>query len=70
MVVNLNKITGPGAVTPLALKLQDAAFMVGVSVPTMRRLVSEGQIKPCGRVLRHILISRAELERWVSGVEL
>lgn len=58
------RVINPAA---LALKLQDAAALVGVSVPTMRRLVKDGEIHPCRRVLRHLLIPRAELERWVNG---
>ena len=50
----------------LAYKTNDAARLSGVSVQTMRRLVERGQIK-ANRNLRHVLISRAELERFIAG---
>ena len=49
----------------MAYKLDEASGLLGVSASTMRRLIARGQIKSL-RALRHILISKAELEKFVS----
>ena len=50
-----------------ALKIKDAAeYLGGISTITVRRLIKRGFIKP-NRVLRHLLIPIAELERFVAG---
>jgi excisionase family DNA binding protein len=47
-------------------KLKEACdYIGGVSQVTMRRLIDRGLIKP-NRALRHILISRTELDRFLS----
>jgi excisionase family DNA binding protein len=50
---------------PGALKLKPAAeYLGGLSVPTMHRLIKRGLLRPC-RSLRHLLFSRAELDRFL-----
>lgn len=49
-----------------ALKIKDAAqYLGGISATTVRRLIARGFIKP-NRVLRHILIPVAELDRFLA----
>jgi excisionase family DNA binding protein len=56
----------PGIITPGALKIKEAAaYLGGISQITVRRLIERGLIKP-NRALRHILISKAELDRFLS----
>jgi hypothetical protein len=48
-----------------ALKLKPAAaYLGGLSVPSMHRLVARGLLKP-NRALRHLLFSREELDRFL-----
>jgi hypothetical protein len=50
-----------------ALKIKAAAeYLGGVSQISVRRLIQRGLIKP-NRALRHILISVAELERFLGS---
>jgi excisionase family DNA binding protein len=49
-----------------ALKLKDAANYLGVSPISIRRLIKRGLIKP-NRALRHVLISVAELDRFINS---
>jgi excisionase family DNA binding protein len=51
---------------PGAFKLKPAASYLSVSEPTLRRLVDRGLIKP-NRALRHLIFSRAELDRFLSS---
>jgi len=56
----------PPGITPGALKIKEAAaYLGGISQITVRRLIERGLIKPT-RALRHILISKAELDRFLS----
>ena len=50
---------------PGAYKLRPAARYLSISVPSLRRLVARGEIKP-NRELRHLLFKKSELERWLS----
>jgi excisionase family DNA binding protein len=51
---------GPGA-----FKLRSAArYLGGLSLPTMHRLIARGLLRP-NRVLRHLLFSREELDRFL-----
>jgi excisionase family DNA binding protein len=60
------KSTMPPGITPGALKIKEAAaYLGGISQITVRRLIERGLIKP-NRALRHILISKAELDRFLS----
>ena len=60
----LSRKSGDG-ISPGALKLKPAAeYLGGLSTPTMHRLVKRGLLKPC-RSLRHLLFSRAELDRFL-----
>jgi hypothetical protein len=49
-----------------AFKIKPAAqYLGGLSVITMHRLVARGLLKP-NRALRHLLFSRAELDRFLA----
>jgi hypothetical protein len=49
-----------------AFKLQEARhYLGGLSTPTMYRLIERGLLKP-NRSLRHLIFSRAELDRFLS----
>jgi excisionase family DNA binding protein len=50
----------------LAVKIPEAADIVGVSSKTIRRAIERGEIRP-NRKLRHVLIPVAELERFVNA---
>ena len=41
-----------------------AAYLGGLSVPTMHRLVARGLLRP-NRSLRHLLFSKTELDRFL-----
>jgi helix-turn-helix protein len=48
-----------------AFKMRPACrYVGGVSQYTMKRLIESGQIVPC-RNLRHLLIPKSELDRWL-----
>jgi hypothetical protein len=48
-----------------AFKLKRAARYIGnVSMPTMRRLIDRGLVRP-NRSLRHLTVPRAELDRFL-----
>jgi excisionase family DNA binding protein len=50
---------------PGALKLKPAAaYLGGLSVPTMHRLIARGLLRP-NRSLRHLLFSKSELDRFL-----
>ncbi len=49
----------------LAYTLQEAAALCGVSYISVWRLVKRGKIRTCGH-LRHKLVSRSELERFLA----
>ena len=54
------------AVEPGAFKLPAACqYLGGISEVTLRRLIHSGRIKPC-RGLRHILVTRAALDKFLS----
>lgn len=56
----------PPRIAPGGLKLKDAAqYLGGVSTLTVRRLIARGLIRP-NRTLRHIIISREELDRFLK----
>ncbi len=47
------------------LKLKPAvAYLGGLSVPTMHRLIARGLLRP-NRSLRHLLFSKSELDRFL-----
>jgi hypothetical protein len=49
-----------------ALKLKEARlYLGGLSTPTMHRLMKRGLLRP-NRALRHLLFSKAELDRFLS----
>jgi hypothetical protein len=41
-----------------------AAYLGGLSVPTMHRLIARGLLRP-NRSLRHLLFSKSELDRFL-----
>jgi helix-turn-helix protein len=62
--VEQNIATAP-AQTVGALKLKPAAaYLGGLSVPTMHRLIARGLLRP-NRSLRHLLFARSELDRFL-----
>jgi hypothetical protein len=49
-----------------AFKIRPACrYVGGISEISMRRQIEKGNIKPC-RNLRHLLIPKAELDRWLE----
>ncbi|MCC7376098.1 MAG: helix-turn-helix domain-containing protein [Verrucomicrobiales bacterium] len=48
----------------LALSVQETAQLLGVCEASVRRLVARGLIRP-SRALRHLLIPRTEVERFL-----
>jgi len=61
-----NGSPGP-VVTPLrlAFSVKEAAEILGVSEKSVRRLIIRGLLRP-SRALRHLLIPRKELERFLE----
>jgi excisionase family DNA binding protein len=60
----LNKSEQSGA-TRLAYTKAEAAALLGISMPTLDRLVRRGLLKP-SRALRRPLFSRRQLERFLE----
>jgi Helix-turn-helix domain len=55
------------SVTPRALKLKQVAnYLGGIYKTSVCRLIKRGRIK-CNRALRHVIISVAELDRFLVG---
>jgi len=52
-------------VEPNGFKLKDAARYLSVSEITVKRLITRGLLRP-NRQFRHILFSRAELDRFLA----
>jgi excisionase family DNA binding protein len=52
----------PLAAKKLAVKISEAAEIVSLSIPTLRRLIANGSLK-VSRKTRHVLIPVSELER-------
>ena len=50
--------------TRLAYSVQEAAHMLGVCDKSVRRLILRGLIRP-SRALRHLLIPKEELDRFL-----
>jgi hypothetical protein len=54
------------AEVPGAFKLKSAArYLGGLSLPTMHRLIDRGLLRP-NRALRHLIFSKAELDRFLA----
>ena len=53
-------------VKPLAVKLKDAAELLGVGQVSLRRKIESGEIAAC-RAFRHVLIKVSELERFLAA---
>jgi hypothetical protein len=59
----------PAATAQAGFKLKDACgYVGGISEISMRRLINRGVIKT-NRQLRHIIISRAELDRFLAEAD-
>jgi excisionase family DNA binding protein len=59
------KPTLDAGVSPGALKLKEARqYLGGLSAPTIHRLIHRGVLRP-NRMLRHLLFSREELDRFL-----
>ena len=50
----------------LAYKINECAALIGVSHQTIRRAIARGDIR-VSRKTRHVLIPRAELERFIAA---
>jgi excisionase family DNA binding protein len=59
------KITVASTTPVGALKLKPAAQYLSLSKPSVYRLVARGLLRP-NRALRHLLFSKAELDRFLS----
>jgi excisionase family DNA binding protein len=62
---NLVTETQPPSLAPGGLKLKTAAAYLGISTISLRRLIARGLIRP-NRSLRHLLIDRRELDRFLA----
>jgi excisionase family DNA binding protein len=49
-----------------AMKIKDAAQYLGISTISVRRLIKRQLLKP-NRALRHLLLPKAELDRFLGG---
>ena len=63
--VTLSPLTRTTSITPLALTRQQAARALGISLPTVDRLVSRGLLRP-SRACRIPLFPVSELERFLA----
>ena len=48
-----------------AFSVKETAIILGVSPPSVRRLIARGLLQP-NRTLRHIRISEAEIDRFLE----
>jgi excisionase family DNA binding protein len=48
-----------------AFSIKETAIILGVSPPSVRRLIARGLLRP-NRALRHIRISEAEIDRFLE----
>jgi excisionase family DNA binding protein len=53
-------------VTKKAVKIGEAAELLGISESSVRRLIDRGILKP-SRVLRHLLIPATQIDEILSG---
>jgi excisionase family DNA binding protein len=65
MSTNIECQTIACALPRLALNVKETAAVLGVSVPSVRRLIERGLLKP-NRALRVLRISAAEIERFLA----
>ena len=54
-----------GACERMAFSLEECAKLLGISVKSVRRLIERGLLKP-SRALRHLRISRVEIEKFLE----
>ena len=50
----------------LAYSLKETAQMLGISEKSVRRLIARNLLRP-SRALRHLLIARSEIERFLQA---
>jgi len=63
--MNVNSAEEQNGATPrLAYSLKETAAMLGICDKSVRRLIHRRLIRPC-RALRHILIPKTEIERFL-----
>jgi excisionase family DNA binding protein len=64
----LTSMTRPTAapIPRLTVKIPEAAALLGVSIPTIRRAIDRGEIR-VNRKFRHVLIPMAEIERFAGA---
>jgi excisionase family DNA binding protein len=61
------KSNPPPVTTNGALKLREArAYLGNISTPTVHRLIQRGLLRP-NRSTRHLLFTRAELDRFLTA---
>jgi excisionase family DNA binding protein len=60
-----NTAAPPPGPPRLAFSVRETAAMLGVSEKSVRRLIARGLLRP-SKALRHLLIPRAEIERFLS----
>jgi len=55
----------PDSASRLAFTLRETAGLLGISYVSVHRLIKRGLLRP-NRALRHKLVSRAEIERFLA----
>jgi excisionase family DNA binding protein len=58
--------TTPAGISARLVKVPQAAEMLALSIPTLRRLIKRGEIR-VNRKTRHCLIPISEVERFASA---
>jgi excisionase family DNA binding protein len=66
IAAKLNAAPSPAPVVRIAVKMPEAAAMLGVSTKTIRRAIQRGDIRVT-RKFRHKLIPVSELERFINS---
>ncbi len=59
-------ISSTAQASRLAYKINECAALIGVSHQTIRRAIARGDIR-VSRKTRHVLVPRAELERFIAA---
>jgi len=60
------RLKGTSGLPRLAFSIHETAFMLGVCDKSVRRLIDRGMLK-ANKSLRHIRISKKEIERFLNG---
>ena len=64
--IHTNLISPTSQAYRLAFKINECAALIGVSHQTIRRAIARGDIR-VSRKTRHVLVPRAELERFIAA---